>query len=149
MIPPDLWENQNAIKTLYAKCIGDVCVRHGITRMELDILLFLANNPGYDTATDIVELRYLAKSQVSVSIKLLEARGYLRKEYVKGNKKTAHLLVCDKAQDVLEDGRAAQKHFFEILFQDFAPEDIAQMKRYTERVRHNIDCWMKEELSDV
>ena len=39
-IPSDLWENQNAIKTLYAKCVGDVCVRHEITRMELDILLF-------------------------------------------------------------------------------------------------------------
>lgn len=146
MIPPNLWENQNAIKTLYAKCIGDVCVKHGITRMELDILLFLANNPCFDTATDIVEVRYLAKSQVSVSIKLLEERGYLRKEYAEGNKKTAHLIVCEDARDVLDDGRAAQKHFFEILFRGFTPDDISQMRRYTDRIRDNIDCWLKEEL---
>lgn len=146
MIPINLWENQKAIKTLYAKCIGDVCVRHGITRVELDILLFLVNNPRYDTATDIVEVRYLAKSQVSVSIKLLENRGYLRKEYTEGNKKTAHLIVCEDARAVLEDGRAAQKRFFEILFLGFTPEDIAQMKQYMDRIRDNIDCWMKEEF---
>lgn len=145
-IPSDLWENQNAIKTLYAKCVGDVCVKHGITRMELDILLFLANNPCYDTATDIVEVRYLAKSQVSVSIKLLEDRGYLRKEYVEGNRKTAHLIVCEDARAVLEDGRAAQKRFFEILFRGFTAEDAALMKRFTERIRDNIDCWLKEEM---
>lgn len=146
MIPPDLWENQNAIKTLYAKCIGDVCIKHGITRMELDILLFLANNPCYDTATDIVEVRYLAKSQVSVSIKLLEDRGYLRKEYAKENKKTAHLIVCEDARAVLDDGRAAQERFFAVLFQGFTVEDIAQMRQYTDRVRNNIDCWLKEEM---
>ena len=59
--------------------------------MELDILLFLANNPSFDTATDIIEVRYLSKSQVSFSIKLLEQWGYLRKEYLGCNRKTAHL----------------------------------------------------------
>ncbi len=150
MIPPkfpsNLWESQNAIKTLYAKCVGDVCVRHGITRMELDILLFLANNPRYDTATDIVEVRYLAKSQVSVSIKLLEDRGFLRKEYAEGNKKTLHLIICEDARTLLEDGRAAQKRFFEILFRGFSAEDAAQMKQFTDRIRDNIDNCLKEEM---
>lgn len=94
MIPLNPWEHQNAIKALYSKCVAGVCTKHGITRMELDILLFLVNNPCYDTATDMIETRFVSKSQVSVSIKLLEKRGYLRKEYVKDNRKTAHLKVC-------------------------------------------------------
>ena len=65
MIPLNPWEHQNALKTLYARCIEEVCTAYKLTRMELDILLFLANNPCYDTATDIIEIRYLAKSQVS------------------------------------------------------------------------------------
>ena len=71
MLPLNPWEHQNAVKTLYSKCVGEICVWHGITRMELDILLFLANNPCFDTATEIVEIRYLSKSQVSSSVKLL------------------------------------------------------------------------------
>ena len=31
---------------------------YGLTRNELDVLLFLANNQGYDTARDIVCLLY-------------------------------------------------------------------------------------------
>ncbi len=92
MIPLNPWEHQNALKTLYARCIEEVCTAYKLTRMELDILLFLANNPCYDTATDIIEIRYLAKSQVSSSIRLLEEKGFLRKEYAGHNRKTAHLM---------------------------------------------------------
>ena len=74
-------EQQNAVKTLYSEFVSPVCAKYGLTRIELDILLFLANNTRYDTATDIVEVRFLAKSQVSAAIKNLEARGCLRREY--------------------------------------------------------------------
>lgn len=67
-------EQQNAVKTLYSEFVSPVCAKYGLTRIELDILLFLANNTHYDTATDIVEVRFLAKSQVSAAIKNLEAR---------------------------------------------------------------------------
>ena len=82
-------EQQNAVKTLYSEFVSPVCAKYGLTRIELDILLFLANNTRYDTATDIVEVRFLAKSQVSAAIKNLEARGCLRREYQLENRKTA------------------------------------------------------------
>lgn len=87
MIPLNLWEHQNSIKTLYANCVKEVRIHHKITRMELDILLFLANNPCFDTAKEIVEIRCLSKSQVSSSLKLMETYGYVRKEYAGGNRK--------------------------------------------------------------
>ena len=68
-------EQQNAVKTLYSEFVSPVCAKYGLTRIELDILLFLANNTRYDTATDIVEVRFLAKSQVSAAIKNLAACG--------------------------------------------------------------------------
>lgn len=37
------------IKRLYDQLLEPVCGQYGITRMELDILLFLHNNPEYDT----------------------------------------------------------------------------------------------------
>ncbi len=68
MLPLNPWEHQNVMKAFYSKCVEGVCEKHKITRMELDILLFLANNPLFDTASDIVEIRYLSKSQVSLSM---------------------------------------------------------------------------------
>ena len=55
----------------YARMELEVCAKHGLTRLETDILLFLANNPGYDTARDIVAVRMIAKSHVSASVETL------------------------------------------------------------------------------
>lgn len=145
MIPLNLWEHQNAIKTFYSRCVEKVCLRHQITRMELDILLFLANNPCFDTATDIVEIRYLSKSQVSVSVKLLEERGYLRKEYIEGNRKTAHLKICDAASDIIADGKAAQENFFSIMFKGLGQEETEYIRKYFEHIWKNINEYLKEE----
>ena len=143
MIPLNLWEHQNAIKALYSKCVEGVCVKHSITRMELDILLFLANNPCFDTATDIIEVRYLSKSQVSSSIKLLEQCGYLRKEYLDCNRKTAHLKVCKEAIDIIHDGQAAQEEFISIMLNGFSQQEIDSMKQHNDRILHNINVYLK------
>ena len=37
MIPLNPLEHQNAVKTLYSKCVGQICRKYGVTRMELDI----------------------------------------------------------------------------------------------------------------
>lgn len=145
MVFLNFWEHQNAIKALYSQCVEKICEEFGITRMELDILLFLANNPRYDTATDIVEIRYLSKSQVSSSIKLLEREGYIRKEYTKDNRKTAHLKICDAALDMIEDGIRAQDQFVSLMFHGFSPDEIGCMKEYTDRIWQNINTYMKEE----
>ena len=145
MIPVNPWEYQNAIKTLYARCVGRVCMKHELTRMELDILLFLANNPRYDTATEIVEIRYLSKSQVSGAVRLLEEKGFLRKEYTQNNKKTAHLKICGAAFPIITDGRAAQEEFIAVLTGGFSETESEGMKRCLEHIRKNIDNYLKEE----
>ncbi len=138
MIPLNPWEHQNVIKTLYGKCVEEICEQYQITRIELDILLFLANNPRFDTATDIIEIRCLSKSHVSSSVKLLEQQGYLRKEYYGHNKKTAHLKISGPALEIIRAGRAAQERFLAILLEGFSAEEIALMKRYNNRILHNI-----------
>ncbi|MDE6847120.1 MAG: MarR family transcriptional regulator [Lachnospiraceae bacterium] len=143
MIPPAIWEHQNAIKTLYSNCVSNVCRKHDITRIELDILLFLANNPSYDTATDIVEIRYLAKSQVSAAIRHMETCGYLTKEYAEDNRKTAHLHICDSAADIVSDGQNAQRRFFEIMMEGIPQEEIDSMRRCMDRISANINQYLK------
>lgn len=140
-------EHQNAVKTLYARFVSPICTRYDLTRVELDILLFLANNPCYDTATDIVEIRFLAKSQVSAAIKKLEARAYLCREYRPDNRKTAHLRLCDAAMPVVADGRKAQEQFGTALLDGFSTEEVEHMQRSMERMRSNVEKYL-EDMND-
>ena len=120
-------EQQNAVKTLYSEFVSPVCAKYGLTRIELDILLFLANNTRYDTATDIVEVRFLAKSQVSAAIKNLEARGCLRREAA---------------------GRSAQEQFGAALLDGFTPEELEHMQRSMERIRKNVEKYLEDKNND-
>ena len=74
--------------------------------MEYDILMFLYNNPEYNTAADIVRIRKSTKSHVSTSLKVLEDRGLIERRVDPANKKL-HLLQL--ANEVIEDGKWAQK----------------------------------------
>ena len=142
----DLWDGLSLFKKIYDQSLEPVCKKYQLTRMELDILLFLANNPGYDTAKDIIERRRLTKSHVSMSLKDLERRDLVQKEYYPGNQKTAHLKLSSASIQMVAEGQQAQKKFFQTVFRDFNPEDVSRMEEYFERMRKNMQNALKEEL---
>ncbi len=142
----DLWDGLSLFKKIYDQSLEPVCKKYQLTRMELDILLFLANNPGYDTAKDIIERRRLIKSHVSMSLKDLERRDLVQKEYYPGNQKTAHLKLSSASVQMVAEGQQAQKKFFQTVFRDFNPEDLSLMEGYFERMRKNMQNALKEEL---
>ena len=65
-----LWVVQQ-FRRYYDRQFTDLLARSGLTMREMDVILFLTNNPGHDTARDVTELRGLSKSQVSAAVDLL------------------------------------------------------------------------------
>lgn len=143
MLPLNPWEHYFPTKALYSSCVEPVCRKHGITRTELDILLFLANNPQYDTAAEIVEVRCLAKSHVSTSLKALEQSGFIKKHYLPGNKKTAHLTISAKAEALIADGRQAQEQFFQVMFNGLTREEMGVMRTCFSHIQENIKQYLE------
>lgn len=139
------WEQHALARSLYGDCLEDVCKAHGMTRMEMDILLFLANNPRYDTAADMVEIRQLAKSHVSMAVKTLAERGMLTRHYKSGNRKTVHLRLTKKADPIVRDGKKAQEKFVSILYAGFSGEEAQQCRKFFCKIRENIRDYYREE----
>ena len=77
----------------YARQLSDFSARTGLSMREIHVLLFLANNPGYDTARDISELRGLSKSQVSQAVELLAAEGFLLRTPDEADRRVVHLSI--------------------------------------------------------
>ena len=86
--------------------------------IEFDILMFLANNPEFKTARDIVEVRKLKANLVAVNIYKLLNEGYLVRKNVEGDRRKVQLLCTDKAQPIIRRGQQLQEHFVEQLFTD-------------------------------
>ncbi|MDO4270137.1 MAG: MarR family winged helix-turn-helix transcriptional regulator [Eubacteriales bacterium] len=140
----DLLTNPMLLKRLYDEQLRPVTQRCGLTRVELDILLFLANNPSYDTARDIVHVRMLSKSQVSASLDALAARGMLRAYHSADNRKVAHLTLLPPSADAVEQGRRAQQRFQEVLRQGIAPEELRRVERTVAQMTENIRAYLGE-----
>lgn len=140
-----LINNQLLGNAVYDQCIRIACSRHGLIRTEMDILLFLHNNPGFDTATDIVKHRHLSKSHVSKSIQSLKERGFLTSFYQDSNRRTIHLTLCEAADNAVRDGLKAQEQFVSILFTDFKEEEKVKFQNYLCRMTDNLQTYFQSE----
>lgn len=132
-LPLNFWEIHPALRSLYNGCMEPICDKYGITMTEFDILLFLGNNPKFDTAADISEIRCIVKSRVSISLQSLEAGGYIRKETEQEDKRRIKLTLTDKAGKVVREGRKKQLEFVGMLTEGLSPEDVRQLSSYTKR----------------
>ena len=137
------FEHYFAGENLYVKTVTPVCEKHKLTYMEFTVLMFLANNPEYDTASEIVKYRHLTKSHVSISIRSLQERGLLSTEYRDGNRRIVHLRLLDSAALIISDGKAAQKEFEQILFAGFNNDERFSMDQFMERIDRNIELHAK------
>ena len=122
----------------YARVLEPICKAWEITRNEMDVLLFLANNPGMDRAVDIVNKRGLSKSHVSFSVNNLQMRGFLSRRVDQTDRRTIHLVLTQRVQPIVEAGQKAQRQFFATIFADISREDMAIWRQITEKVSNNI-----------
>ena len=133
-----VFEHLFAGQNLYERTVMPVCRKFGLTYMEFTVLMFLQNNPQYDTAAQIVKIRRLTKSHVSMTLKSLQERGLVQGVYFPGNQKTLHLQLTQAAAPVVTAGLVAQKDFGAKLTRGFTPEEIAQLQHLTERLHENM-----------
>ena len=141
---PAFFLRSRSMEKLYGGLFAPLLERHGLTQLEMDILLFLANNPACDTARDIVEKRRLAKSHVSVGVEALTERGLLERLQQGGNRKTIHLRLTAAAAPIVEEGRAVQRGYGERLLAGFTEEDRRQLEHLMDRVAENVETALKE-----
>lgn len=123
---------------VYRRFLEPVGEKYGLNRAELDVLLFLANNPGYDTATDIVEYRGLVKSHVSAAVAKLEERGLLTRSFQNGNRRTVHLALTEEATPIVEEGRRGQEEYVKILHQGISDEEMDLLKSILKKIMMNV-----------
>ncbi len=123
---------------VYARRLEPVCKKWALTRNELDILLFLRNNPQFNRAADIVSHRGIAKSLVSLSVASLESRGLLERRFAPSDRRAAHLHLTQSGRTIAEEGRQVQQQYYTQLFQGVSPEEFDLWRRTAQKVCDNI-----------
>ena len=128
----------------YTAAMQPLCRREGLAPNGVDILLFLANNPGLDTARDVCTYRGLKPGIVSFHVEKLVQEGYLERRAVAGDRRKTQLLCTEKAQPVIARGREVQERFFARLLQNTDAATREAFFRTMEVIGKNLDEILKE-----
>lgn len=105
----------------------------------VDILLFLANNPGLDTARDICTYRKLKPGIVSFHVDKLVREGYLLRARDPGDRRRCRLVCTDKAAPIIARGQALQEQFSAQMSAGVAPDALETFQRCLTAFAQNLD----------
>lgn len=135
--------NIRRIIKLYDNMLKPVCDRYSLVPIEATIISFLQNNPGRDTAADIVELRMLSKSNVSQAVESLIQKSLLQREQDTKDRRRIHLSLTFEAKPITEDIEAVRETFRKQIFRGFTEEEQQQFSQFNDRIAENTKSAMK------
>lgn len=115
-----------------------VCREYTLTLTEATVISFLYNNPGKDTAADIVELRMLQKGNVSQAVESLVKKSLLIRKQDAEDRRKIHLSLTDKAEPVVEMVERVCREFHEEVFYGITPEKLHTFSEVNEQMEENV-----------
>ncbi|CUN85523.1 winged helix-turn-helix transcriptional regulator [Clostridium sp. NSJ-49] len=116
--------NMKHIGDLYYDLSSKAAKECNLTKPEADILLFIKNNPEFNTAKDIVKLRGFSKAYVSKAVEPLLDKELITIEIDKEDRRCQHLLLTEKSEPLLDILLKMQREFIDIITDGIDKEDI-------------------------
>lgn len=132
-------EVSRKISRAYNAMCKSLCKELELSQTAFDILMFLGNNPNYNTAGEIVEIRRIKANLVSVNVERLVREGYLLRKQVEGDRRKTGLICTDKAKPIIERGRKLQKAFTERMFLNMDDDLRKAFSEATDIIEKNLN----------
>ena len=132
-----MWMGLRSLIRLYDKMLKRVCAEHDLTVIEADVISFLQNNPGKDTAADIVELRMLSKGAVSKAVESLIQKSLLERIPDTEDRRRLHLKLKQEAAPVTESIDEVREEFSDTVLDGFTKEELEAHTRFFQRLSDN------------
>nr|WP_296262835.1 MarR family transcriptional regulator [uncultured Merdimonas sp.] len=133
----ELWMGLRSLLRLYDKMLKRVCAAHDLTVIEADVVSFLQNNPGKDTAADIVELRMLSKGAVSKAVESLIQKDLLEREPDTKDRRKIHLKLRPQAKPVTKSIDEVRTEFLDTVLNGFTEEELEIHTQFFQKLFDN------------
>lgn len=139
----EFWLTLKSIFKLHEMMLKKVCDQYNLTAIEADVVSFINNNPGLDTAADIVELRMLSKGAVSKAVESLIERSLLERAQDKNDRRKMHLSLTEKAGPITRSIEEVQNELWSMVFDGFTEEEEELYEQFRNRMYINTKSAME------
>ena len=123
----------------YVAYCKSICREYDINQTEFDILMFFGNNPEYDCAKDIVDVRKIKANLISVNVDKLVNDGYLERKLALDDRRKYRLLLTTKGKALVKEGKRIQDSFIELLFDSVSAKDRKAFNKVLELIDKNLE----------
>ena len=112
-----------------------------LTFGEQVIIMFLSRNE--EVNQDAISKRYMIdKGMVAKTLNKLETKGFILREQNPDNKRENIISLTQKGVDILNNIKSIIDEWNEILYEEMSEEEIACMKKLTNKMVENIASHM-------
>ena len=138
MNPLDFISVSTKAMKAYESFCQPVCKKFQLSQTSFDVLMFLANNPEYNTARDICEIRGIRTGIASVAVDFLVKNGYLQRQPDVSDRRIWRLILTEKSDAIVQEGRQIQQEFGKQLTSGISEEEIAAYMQTAQKFKENI-----------
>lgn len=138
MNPIDFISVSTKAMKAYESFCQPLCKKFQMTQTSFDVLMFLTNNPSYNTARDICEMRGIRSGMASVAVDFLVKNGYLDRQPDASDRRIWRLAPTEKSVPVTEAGKQVQQDFGRLLTAGISEEELAAYMEIAGKFRENI-----------
>lgn len=128
---------------VYRKLCDQAVGEYGFTPNEILVMMFLANNPGFDSASDIAHYRNISKGLVAKSVESLCQQGYLTTGKDEKDRRLIHLHLTEKSSDVVVKLKECRRMFARSLYDGVPKEDLDAIGRSIRVMDQNLENILK------
>ena len=122
----------------YTSLFEPVLKKYGLSQAEVDVLAFLHNNPEYNHAQDIVDVRGISKGHVSMAVEKLVHKGYLDRQPDPHNRRCNILTIDASAKKLVNEIIAIQNTFNQTAYTAVRDEDKAVFHEVLYQIYQNL-----------
>lgn len=135
----NMYRRSNNFHKAYRKVMEPLGEQYDLLPVAVDIILFLANNPGFPTAGDLCKMRLLKPSLVSFHVDKLVDEGYLTRTVAADDRRKITLKLTDKGNEVAQKGQQLQQEFGEKMAQGIAEDKMKLFVECLEKFDSNLE----------
>lgn len=118
--------------------------KYNLTQNEVEVLIFLYNNPELNTSKDIVKYRWTSKSLVCKSVRSLLDNEYLDPAADYDDGRVMRLIMPEKTREIAKDLAEKEKEFYDLIFAGISDKEMAAIRAFAERLDVNLEEFIKK-----
>ncbi len=140
-----MFTNLSKYKKLYEKKLCKIYEKYDLRKIDMEIIVYLANCGNEDTARDIANTNMFTKGHISQSVKRLNELGFISITQDEKDMRVQHLKLTGNVEPMIKELKEEKDKVATCVFSGVTEEENKVLANVFEKMCSNIMKEMNEE----